>query len=512
MSSIAIPLQTQVPQSQGPLQSIGQLLQTRDLGSQIALRRAQTQEYQAQADQKQRDLSDQNIVQQSMQDPAANAKLHTGDFSPIEGKVQPKTLAAIQKNYADAQTALLAHTKEQNEERLGALQELNSSVAGLKQLGDLGAINSALPQLKSQLAQSGVLKRAGLTVAQLPDSIQDPKQIDLFLAANGGLMAAHGQALAQQKTQADIAEASGKGAASISEANIKDRQLANMTPGGLLPDEKVKADQAAAALAHEQSVATETRRHDTADEAAARQRAAIEGGSLNLRQKEFEQNYGAPGDNSTVQGLAKALIDGKISTADVRRMKGGQAAISAAIAQDDTWSEQRYQTMKNFENGPDAKNLSQLNMLSHHLDSFGQASENEGTRVNPYSGNAAKLATVANDVSGVMGNLVKGGALTVTEHKEYMDRLNSILQGRRDATVGEMKELIGGKIDAIKQKYKNGTGRDLPDSFLGAGAKLSGTGNGKIIDHSTAQQYYQKAGGDPAKARQMAVQDGWKVQ
>ncbi len=35
-------------------------------------------------------------------------------------------------------------------------------------------------------------------------------------------------------------------------------------------------------------------------------------------------------------------------------------------------------------------------------------------------------------------------------------------------------------------------------------------GNGRQIDKATAQQFYQAVGGDPAKARQLATQNGWK--
>lgn len=37
-------------------------------------------------------------------------------------------------------------------------------------------------------------------------------------------------------------------------------------------------------------------------------------------------------------------------------------------------------------------------------------------------------------------------------------------------------------------------------------------GGGKVIDKATAQQFYQQAGNDPDKARQLAIQNGWKLQ
>jgi hypothetical protein len=43
------------------------------------------------------------------------------------------------------------------------------------------------------------------------------------------------------------------------------------------------------------------------------------------------------------------------------------------------------------------------------------------------------------------------------------------------------------------------------------GAATLPKGNGKAIDKATAQQFYQAAGNDPDKARQLAIQNGWQV-
>ena len=84
------------------MQTLGGIMQMRDMASQMALRNAQTQaaqqqaaNVQAEAQQRNRDLADQNTLQEAMKDPGAYAKLMTGDVGPSNGKVQPKTLQAL---------------------------------------------------------------------------------------------------------------------------------------------------------------------------------------------------------------------------------------------------------------------------------------------------------------------------------------------------------------------------------------------------------------------------------
>jgi hypothetical protein len=44
-----------------------------------------------------------------------------------------------------------------------------------------------------------------------------------------------------------------------------------------------------------------------------------------------------------------------------------------------------------------------------------------------------------------------------------------------------------------------------------SGAAALPQGGGKVIDKDTAMKFYQAAGNDPAKAKQLAIQNGWKV-
>ena len=217
-----IALQVQTPQPASPLQTIGSLMQLRSGLAEQALRaqqieqsKAQTANLQVEGQQRARDLQDQNTYQESMGDPAISAKVHAGDFSPLESKIQPKNLDLIQtavtKHLQDLQTL----TKDKREVRSGALGELVTTINGLKAFKkpdgtpDLDAINSALPGAIGHLTQAGVLRDAGIdTPPSL--SITDPKQLDQYLASVGGEKAAIDQTLAQEKTKAETGEAAGK--------------------------------------------------------------------------------------------------------------------------------------------------------------------------------------------------------------------------------------------------------------------------------------------------------------
>jgi hypothetical protein len=176
------------------------------------------------------------------------------------------------------------------------------------------------------------------------------------------------------------------------------------------------------------------------------------------------------------QSLAQGLVKGLYSVQDMRRFgNDGKLALSLAPALDSTWTENRYQTLRNFTTGKgaDADALANLVMLNQHLDRLKQNSAALGTKINPWSQNATRVASDANDISGILGKLVKGGVLSVEEHNEYMGRLNSPLESVRDSAADEMKELVAGKVAGLQQKFKNGAGYDMPASMLGSAANLT---------------------------------------
>jgi hypothetical protein len=78
------------------------------------------------------------------------------------------------------------------------------------------------------------------------------------------------------------------------------------------------------------------------------------------------------------------------------------------------------------------------------------------------------------------------------------------------AALGDVQQLIGYRRKALTR----GTYLDKPEASSGgnAGGSSLPKGNGQLIDKATAAKFYEAAGKDPAKARQMATDAGWKVQ
>jgi len=71
------------------------------------------------------------------------------------------------------------------------------------------------------------------------------------------------------------------------------------------------------------------------------------------------------------------------------------------------------------------------------------------------------------------------------------------------------------QADTLMNSLVSGTGYQAGQSIqgpAGQGATTQPTANrGALTDPQVAQQYLQQAGGDPAKARQLAQQDGWSL-
>ena len=208
----SIPLSVTSPQIQGPLTTLGQVLQTRDLAGRIQQQQAQTADIQAQADQRNRDLADQNTLQEAMRDPDTHARMMTGDFSDVTGKIQPKTLFGVQKAQQDYLAQKLTNTKAQNEDRLEAYGEINNALKGLSTLRkpdgtlDLDRINQGLQATVSNLQKAGVFQRAGIDSSQyVGRTFTDPNQFYAAAAGTNGEMAITQQALDTQKSQAETA-------------------------------------------------------------------------------------------------------------------------------------------------------------------------------------------------------------------------------------------------------------------------------------------------------------------
>lgn len=93
----------------------------------------------------------------------------------------------------------------------------------------------------------------------------------------------------------------------------------------------------------------------------------------------------------------------------------------------------------------------------------------------------------------------------------------------REQTLGAIATIFGKRIDRMRSAYKQTMNRDMPlqlsdDSkavlqrYGGGGAAQLPDGGGKVLDPNNAKAFLQAAGGDKAKARQLAAQNHWKVQ
>lgn len=310
----SISLQVTPPNFGTPaIQSIGQLMNIRDVASQVQQRQALTQQavqhskaLEQEAEQKRLDLTDQNTFMQGMRDPTVNARVHSNDFSDFEGKVQARNLDPIKKMYLDYSKGLLANTAETNKQRVEALAEVSSTLNGLKdKIGtdgkiaprDISEINAALPDVAQRLNRAGTLKAAG--IENVPTSFVDRNQIDSLVASLNGGIAAHTQVLGLQKTQSEIQAQQAQAKLHTTEEAEKAKELAGYNEQGQSPTLQVQqahneAQQkmAEAELARGIRADAEKQRHNISDESIGRTTAAVAAGRLAQEQMVNGMKYG----------------------------------------------------------------------------------------------------------------------------------------------------------------------------------------------------------------------------
>lgn len=221
-----IGLQVQTPTPTSPLQTIGGLMNLRQQMSEVALRHAQIQEahareqnIQAEADQRNRDLSDQNTLQEALKDPAQAKALGSGDFSALNGRIQPKTLEAFRTahlNNVEKQAAIDESTLKLNATRHSQIEQ---GLAGLAALEDDTKIQEAYPGLILRLQEEGSLKPG-----TFPQTISSRDELNSLAAKNALFQGMNEKVLATKKTKTEIAakeQETATSAASAAEAKAK---------------------------------------------------------------------------------------------------------------------------------------------------------------------------------------------------------------------------------------------------------------------------------------------------
>lgn len=249
--------------------------------------------------------------------------------------------------------------------------------------------------------------------------------------------------------------------------------------------------------------AKETARHNTQNETTAaatqaetakyhgveagfrKQEVGIQAGRLGIERQRLttDQAYtstagaGLSGDDflktvkPDLQPQVKAAAAGDIKMPPPGSRSPAAQAMRAAVMQyDPTFTDSRYDTKQNFKTKGDAQNIVQLATVMDHADNALTNSKKVGFA--PFlSHNATSADTTYNkDVDylvGEAGKLIKNGVVTVEEVHTATKGLDSSRESIREAALKETLKLVGGKVGGMFQKYKTGTGQDLPvDKFF----------------------------------------------
>jgi hypothetical protein len=132
-----------------------------------------------------------------------------------------------------------------------------------------------------------------------------------------------------------------------------------------------------------------------------------------------------------------------------------------------------YKGKQDFKTGKDSNDIAGMTRVLGHLDRYQQNSDKLGVApslaVNVTTPGNAPLHKDVSAISEEFGKLVKGGVLTLDQSKDFQSGLLSSRPAIRNATINEIKELMGSQFEAKFQKYKTSTGTDLnPSQFFDA--------------------------------------------
>lgn len=342
---------------------------------------------------------------------------------------------------------------------------------------------------------------------------------------------------------------------------------------GMTSEQRTQADQAAANATQKQVPQTEAELalaavdpKRTPEERAAFNQALRRLDQSKIAARPVIQNFapglgpGTPGGNSQDTGQAfldklppgtaaqvKAIAEGRATMPNASTRS--QAALQlrdAVFKYDPSFSDQRAQIRKAFTSGADGRNIGALNTAAVHLDQFADAADalsNGSFRPGNQVFNALKSAfgssaptnfeSLKSAVAGEMASALKGNA-TDPEIANMARNINGANSPAQLAgAVRTNLDVLRAKLNTYQERYQQQSPGDtvwspvLPSAQrvfdkrgvaapnVQPNAATSGTlpqGGGKVIDKDTAKKFYQAAGNDPAKARTLAQQNGWKVQ
>jgi hypothetical protein len=165
----------------------------------------------------------------------------------------------------------------------------------------------------------------------------------------------------------------------------------------------------------------------------------------------------------------KLVAAGELPPLQSRNPQAQKAEMDAVIAIDPTYTQARYKTVQNFKTAGDSNSIVRLSTALAHLD---QATTNSvalgysPTQSLNVTAAQRRFHTDVDFLTGEAGTLVKQGILTEGEAARIRGNLTSAFQATRAAGLDELGRLINGKVEGIAQKFKTGTGMDIPRSFF----------------------------------------------
>jgi hypothetical protein len=153
----------------------------------------------------------------------------------------------------------------------------------------------------------------------------------------------------------------------------------------------------------------------------------------------------------------KAAARGDVKMPTASRSPQNQAFRNAVMNYDPTFTDARYETKQNFKTKGDSAQLTNLSTAMEHLE---RATQNSSYI--PFSPTAAAYDTDIKNFTHESGKLISAGVLTQHQYDELKDKMASALPYVRQAALKETTDLLGGRVNAIFNKYRVGAGQELP--------------------------------------------------
>lgn len=229
-----------------------------------------------------------------------------------------------------------------------------------------------------------------------------------------------------------------------------------------------------------------TAKYQTGELANRKAELGIEGGRLGLerRKEDYEEGAGAggsslpgkAGDLSTIpenlRGMVQAIGEGRQAPVATGRKEGQMlmGLVNKVYPDYDASQFHNYQATRSAfsDSSKTGQGINSFNTAITHLgrmennlpDNTSVPILNKGINfLKDASGSAANTPFEADQlaVAGEIGKAYKGGVLSKEEHDQYMKLLDRDASPKQQhSNIGELKSLLGGKLDSYEQQYKSG--------------------------------------------------------